>query len=79
MRQLGEGQGLLQTGQRDWRQLDLRALSLSDMARGRRFGDREWKQYRLRKERLYLKLVIEGERKQDSVDYDFGLLGHLSE
>lgn len=29
--QLGEGLGLLQTGQRDWRQLDLRALSLSDM------------------------------------------------
>ncbi len=41
--QLGEGLGLLQTGQRDWRQLDLRALSLSDLARRKRFGDREWK------------------------------------
>lgn len=58
MGQLGEDLGLLQTGQRDWRQLDLRALSLSDMARRRRFGDREREQYGLRKGRLSLKLVV---------------------
>lgn len=59
MGQLGEGLGLLQTGQRDWRQLDLRALSLSDIARRRRFGHREWEQYGFRKGRLSLKLVAE--------------------
>lgn len=54
----GEGQGLLQTGQRDWRQLDLRALSLSGMARGSRFEDRKWEQYGLENGRLSLQLVV---------------------
>jgi len=46
------GEGLLQTGQRDLRQLDLRALSLSDAQRTEVWGRRA------RKGRLSLKLVV---------------------